>query len=174
MIHIAQIEGEDQARQLRDLLNEYLAFLRPLNESSGVDNRSLPSMQTVDDEMANLPGIFVPPRGRFLVALDDERVIGCVALKPLSATDAELKRMYVKPEYRGQRIGLRLVEALIAAAREAGFTKVVLDSHYKMSQAHRVYQGTGFRVIAPPDDAPDSLKKIAVFMELDLSSDEGG
>jgi GNAT superfamily N-acetyltransferase len=168
MIRIAQVQGEDQVRQLRALLTDYLAFLRPLNERSGVDNHSLPSMQTVDDEMANLPGIFVPPRGCFLVALDGERVVGCVALKPLGATDAELKRMYVQPEYRGQQIGWRLVEALIAAARAAGYTKVILDSHYSMSSAHRVYQGAGFRIVPPPEDAPDSLKKIAVFMELDL------
>ncbi len=171
MIRIAQVEGEDQIRQLRDLLNEYLVFLRPLNESSGVDNEHIPAMQTVDDEIAHLPGIFTPPRGRFFVALDDEQVVGCVALKPISQHTGELKRMYVKPAYRGQRIGWRLVETLIAAARAIGCTKVILDSHRTMTRAHNVYQGLGFEIVLPPDDASDDLKRIAIFMELDLTGE---
>lgn len=168
MIRVAQVEGDDQIRQLRDLLNEYIAFLRNLQKDE-VDLKTLPSLQNVDDELAALPDIFAPPRGRFLVALDGEWVIGCLALKPISASSAEVKRMYVKPEYRGQRIGSRLVEALIAVAREIGYAKLVLDSHYSMKHAHSVYQNAGFRVVPPPDDAPNPLKVGAIFMELDLA-----
>ncbi len=118
--------------------------------------------------MAELPGIFAPPRGRFLIALDDNRVVGCAALKPVSESVAELKRMYVRPEYRGQKIGWHLATALLDAARESGYTRLTLDSYRSLTKSHALYQSLGFSIIPPPDDIPEWAKENMIFMALNL------
>jgi GNAT superfamily N-acetyltransferase len=159
---------EAHVQQLRDLFDEYLKPLRDYAKDK-VDLNEIPTFENVDAEIATLPGIFAPPKGRFFVALDDSRVIGCVALKPVSESVCELKRMYVKPGYRGQRVGWRLVETLIAAAREIGYSKIILDSHISMTKAHSIYRGAGFNDVPEPEGFPEFLHGQVVFMEMDLN-----
>ncbi len=169
MITITQVD-EAHVQQLRDLLDEYLRPLRQFASEQSVDMDEIPTFQQVDDEIAELPGIFAPPKGRFLVALDDDKVIGCVALKPIDESTGELKRMYVTPGYRNHRIGWRLVEALIAEAKQIGYVRMILDSHISMTRAHSIYRGLGFKDVPEPEGFPEFLHGQIVFMEMDLTT----
>lgn len=162
-ITITQVERADHLLQLRELLGEYFIYLDSMSDEH-IDLKTIPVLHNFDAELANLPGVFSPPGGRFLVALDADRVIGCAALKPVNETTGEINRMYVKPAYRGQGIGGRLLDALLDAAREIGYIRLNLESHRDMTSAHRLYRRAGFRIIPTPDDMPDFVKANAVFM----------
>jgi len=101
------------------------------------------------EELAGLPGAYAPPRGRLLVARQGERMIGCIALRPLAGTDCEMKRLYVTDEGRGFGVGKRLVEALCSEARAAGYRRIFLDTLPEMVAAQRLYEHLGFRDVAP-------------------------
>jgi len=116
-------------------------------------------------ELADLPGEYRPPGGRLLLALEDGAPAGCVALRRLDAEAAEVKRLYVRPAYRGRGAGRRLAEAIMGAARAAGYRWLRLDSLPKMQAALAMYAGLGFSPRGPysPDPTPG-----AVFLELRL------
>jgi GNAT superfamily N-acetyltransferase len=126
----------DKIGQVRGLLVEYAASL-------GVDL----CFQNFDKELANLPGAYAPPRGRLLLALDGDEAVGCVALRPFSEGVCEMKRLYVRPASRSSGIGRRLVEAIIAAAKELGYRRMRLDTLPQMAAARRLYKELGFRPI---------------------------
>jgi len=124
--------------------------------------------QGFDAELAGLPGHYAPPRGRLLLAGQDGRAFGCIALRPL-ATDtftAEVKRLYVQPQQRGGRWGHRLGEALIAEARAIGYRELKLDTLLRMTSARKLYSELGFRECAPyyANPLPD-----VVYMSKQLS-----
>jgi ribosomal protein S18 acetylase RimI-like enzyme len=121
--------------------------------------------QGFDAELAELPGKYVPPQGRLLIARVDGAVAGCGALRPLSKDVGELKRVYVRPDMRGHGAGLALCEALVGAARQAGYAKVVLDTLPSMLAAQALYARLGF-----VDTAPYTANPVegARFMSLTL------
>jgi ribosomal protein S18 acetylase RimI-like enzyme len=118
------------------------------------------------EELAGLPGAYVRPRGRLLLATGSNEVLGCVALRPLDEGTAEMKRLYVRPEARRQGIGRRLAMAIIDAARGAGYARLRLDTLATMIEATALYRSLGFREIAPyrPNPLPAPL-----FLELLLA-----
>lgn len=107
------------------------------------------AFQRFDDELAALPGLYAPPRGRLLVAEFGGYAQGCVALRELDPTAAELKRLYVRPQARGRGVGRRLAEAAISAAGELEYRRIVLDTLPNMTAAQRLYRELGFRETAP-------------------------
>ena len=110
-----------------------------------------PCFQGFDQELEGLPGAYGPPRGALLLAPGR----GCVALRPLDARTAEMKRLYVRPAARGAGLGRALAEAAAARARELGFSRVVLDTMPKrMQEAVALYRSLGFRETAPYLPAP--------------------
>ena len=125
-----------------------------------------PTFNGLEEELATLPGIYGPPSGCLLLALQDGKPAGCVALKPHDSTTGELKRLYVRPGFRGHHVGQQLVAALIDQARKLGHRRIVLDSHISMTGAHAIYRAAGFRDVSAPEDFPESLKPVIVFMEL--------
>ena len=108
----------------------------------------------LERELATLPGEYAPPAGRLLLALDALSSAGCVALRPLDAGTAEIKRLYVRPAYRGQGLGRALAEAAIAAARQTGRSRVVLDTLPSMDGAIALYRSLDFKEVAPYLAAP--------------------
>jgi putative acetyltransferase len=122
-------------------------------------------VQDFEREVAALPGAYVPPGGGLWVAREDEGPAGCVALRPLVAASAELKRLYVRPGFRGRRVGRALMDAAIVRARAAGCRTVRLDTFPSMVEAVALYRSAGFREIGPYHDKalPGS-----VFFELGL------
>jgi len=100
-------------------------------------------------ELAGLPGEYGPPLGRLLLARERSATAGGVGLRRLEAASAEIKRLYVRPAYRGRGYGRRLAQAAIDAARGTGCERVVLDTLPKMDAAISLYRSLGFREIAP-------------------------
>jgi len=122
--------------------------------------------QGFDQELASLPGDYVPPAGRLLLAEFYSRRAGCVALHRLEEGICEMKRLYVRPEFRGHKIGRRLAEAAIAEARAAGYRLMRLDTVAPaMRQAVQLYRELGFYEIPAYRPNPQSG---TLYMELAL------
>jgi ribosomal protein S18 acetylase RimI-like enzyme len=123
--------------------------------------------QSFDKELAGLPGDYAPPGGRLILAMLGEQPAGCVALHKLDSEVCEMKRLYVRPEYRGKGLGLALAERIIAQARQIGYKQLRLDTVEPMMQtAVAMYRKLGFREIAPYRENPIEG---ALYMELKLA-----
>lgn len=120
-------------------------------------------------ELSGLPGKFGRPDGRLLLARYEGRAVGCIALRDLGGGVCEMKRLYVDQECQVKGIGKALVQALLAEAKEAGYSKMRLDTGPKQIEAQTLYRRLGFSVIAPYYEMPDELRTWLVFMELDLT-----
>jgi putative acetyltransferase len=154
MLRIISAETDEAVTQASILFREYVASL-------GVDL----SFQNFEQELASLPGDYAPPDGRLFLAVLDEApagerrslasaspissLAGCIALRKIDAETCEMKRLYVRPEFRGHGAGRALASAVIAAAREIGYRRMRLDTLPQMTEAQALYRGLGFREIAP-------------------------
>ncbi len=144
MLIISQAFTDDDIAAARTLFREYEAWL-------GLDL----CFQGFEDELRNLPGKYAEPDGRLFLAYQDEQLTGCIALRPLDVGICEMKRLFVRDEFRGQQIGVHLIERLIADAREIGYHKMRLDTFPpKMGKAVRLYESHGFSPIPPFYDNP--------------------
>jgi len=123
---------------------EDLAVARELFREYAAGTDAPACFVAFEDELAALPGDYAPPSGRLLLAGDGEPA-GCVALRRLDAGTAEIKRLYVRAAHRGTGLGRSLALAAIAAARETGARRVVLDTLPSMIQAQALYRSLGFR-----------------------------
>jgi putative acetyltransferase len=121
--------------------------------------------QNFDEELKNLPGDYAPPSGCLYLAEVDEKVGGCVAVRPLENGICEMKRLYVQPTYRGGKIGRRLAQAIIDEARRIGYVRMRLDAIRTMTAAIALYDSLGFKEIAPYRYNP--LDRV-IFLELSL------
>ena len=125
------------------------AIFREYADQLGVDL----CFQAFDEELATLPGLYDAPRGALLMALVDDELAGCCALRPLDDVDypnaSEMKRLYVRKGFRGFGLGRQLVEATLDAARAAGYHCVLLDTLDDMEAARTLYEDLGFESIAP-------------------------
>ncbi len=127
---------------VREIFQEYA-------EGLGIDLR----VQQFDAELAGLPGDYAEPRGALLLATVDGELAGCCALRPLDTADypntSEMKRLYVRKAFRGFGLGRLLTEAILDAARQAGYASVLLDTLNEMDTARNLYADLGFEEIPP-------------------------
>jgi len=152
---LIQVESDEQIKQAGELFKEYSTWL-------GVNL----CFQNFEKELAELPGEYVPPDGRLLLAIDNEQVAGCVALRKIGAETGEMKRLYVRPEFRGKGLGRTLTQTIIEAAREIRYQRLRLDTlPGKMDPAIAMYRSLGFKNIERYYDNPYSE---AAYMELVL------
>lgn len=153
-LRIAEAEYAGQMDLARMLFREYAASL-------GFDL----GFQGFEEELAALPGRYAPPEGRLFLATYQGLNAGCAALRKLEPGVCEMKRMYVRPGFRGLRIGRTLGERLLAEARLAGYARMRLDTIASMREARALYASLGFQEIAPYtyNPIPD-----AVYMECAL------
>lgn len=109
--------------------------------------------QEFNRELASLPGEYAEPRGCFLLAWSGESLAGCCALRPLDRVDysnsCEMKRLYVRPAHRKQRVGRLLAEDIMDRARIAGYETILLDTLDEMEAARSLYRDLGFEEIPP-------------------------
>ena len=131
-----------EIEQVRELFREYQLSLE-------VDL----SFQNFEQELRELPGEYQPPYGALLLALVEGQPAGCCALRPLLTSDysnaCEMKRLYVRPAFRGLRLGRQLVEQTLLLAQQAGFDHMLLDTLNDMEAARELYQDCGFVEVAP-------------------------
>lgn len=135
---LIQADTPEQISIARDLFQEYARAI-------GTDLE----YQGFGAELAALPAPYVPPRGALFIAYVDSEVAGYVALRPLNDGAGEMKRLYVRPNYRSLGLGNRLVDAVIDAGRQAGFHNLRLDTLPSMTSAQALYRKLGF-VETPP------------------------
>ncbi len=155
MLEIVQAETAEQIDAARKLFREYEAWL-------GLDL----CFQGFETELAELPGKYAPPNGRLLLAYSDENLTGCIALRKLKDNICEMKRLYVRDQFRGQKIGVQLIEKLIDDACEIGYKKMRLDTYpTKMAKAVSLYESHGFRRIEAYYENPHDG---VLFMEMRL------
>lgn len=121
--------------------------------------------QNFEEELDALPGKYQPPFGSLLLAWDKHVVLGCVAVRPIDAETCEMKRLYVKPQAREQRLGRLLTQRACLEARQAGYQRICLDTLPTMTAAIRLYDWLGFKRIAPYVFNP---VEGAIFLGLDL------
>jgi ribosomal protein S18 acetylase RimI-like enzyme len=154
MVQLVEAHTSVEVAEARNLFLEYAAAL-------GIDL----CFQNFERELADLPGAYAPPDGRLLLAKVETDVAGCVALRKIGDRVCEMKRLYVRPAFRGQRVGLELAHAIIKEAQDACYRAMRLDTLPVMKDAIRLYRALGFREIEPYYDNP---VEGALFMELKL------
>lgn len=135
---ITGVSSAEQVEVARELFREYQQFL-------DVDL----CFQGFEEELASLPGKYVAPYGEILLASIDGQIAGCVAVRPIKDAVCEMKRLYVKDEFRGLSIGYLLAEAIIAKAKELGYQKMQLDTLKRLQTAMGIYRKLGFAEISP-------------------------
>lgn len=129
-----QAQTADEMETVRTLFREYQQFL-------GVDL----CFQGFEEELARLPGCYTPPRGRLLLAQEGEQAAGCVALRPLDDGACEMKRLFVRPDYRGQGLGRLLAAQMVSEATALGYVVMRLDTLETLKSAMQLYTSMGFQ-----------------------------
>jgi ribosomal protein S18 acetylase RimI-like enzyme len=142
LIRLATPSTAEELNAVRELFVEYARGL-------GVDL----CFQNFNQELAGLPGEYAAPRGVLFMAMVDGKVAGCCAVRPVDNADypnaSEMKRLYVRPAFRGLGLGRQLAEAAMDAARQGGYASVLLDTLNDMEAARALYTDLGFHEIPP-------------------------
>ena len=154
MIELRQASSPAEIEAVRGLFREYERW---------VDEPCC--FASFEQELAALPGDYAAPGGRLFLAQEADTAAGCAALRRLDAQSGEMKRLYVRPAFQGRGLGRRLAEAVIAAAREAGCARLLLDTLPKMASAIALYRALGFAPRGPYSAQPTPG---AIFFELRL------
>jgi ribosomal protein S18 acetylase RimI-like enzyme len=162
-MRIIQPSTAEQLEEFRSLLREWFDYL--VNDR-GIDM----GYQSIEAELAGLPGSFGPPRGRMWLACDDAgEAVGGVALRPMQDEGVcELKRLYVRPACRGLGAGRALAVQAIAEARAMGYRLMRLDTGTFLEASRRLYVSLGFVEIGSYYEVPPDVLRVTVFMELPL------
>lgn len=153
-MRLCRADTAEQVEEARRLFEEY-------EEATGVDL----CFQNFAEELASLPGGYAPPSGRLILGYVDDDAAGCIALRRLEEGVCEMKRLYVRPAFRGTGLGRKLAEAAIGEAVEIGYERMRLDTLPQMSAAIAMYRTLGFREIEPYRFNPVGG---SLFMELSL------
>ena len=128
--------SEEDMLTVRELFREYQEWL-------GVDL----CFQDFEPELATLPGRYAPPNGVIFLAVESDEVVGCVGVRPKAGDEAELKRLYVRPDHQGCGFGKQLFHAAMSKAQAIGYTSIVLDTLQPMRAAKSLYLAYGFKEI---------------------------
>lgn len=155
------IMGYERQGDVLEMFNEYAASLL----EHGDDVKECLQSQHYDEEVADLQAKYGLPDGRLYLAVIDDRPAGCGALTNSGGGFCELKRLYVRPGYRGRKIGRKLMEQLIDDAGRIGFRHIRLDTFPFMDTAIKMYEKAGFYRIEKYNDNPSEA---AIFMQKDL------
>jgi len=152
--------------EIKDLFTEYTHMLVEGDPAF----QGYLDQQNYNEEVQNLKMKYDYPAGRLYIVLDEAesgeiRTIGCIGLKPFDEGRCELKRLYVRPEYRGQKLGEMLVSKIVEDAREIGYRTILLDTLPFLQTAKALYERMGFIESEKHNDSPMDT---SIFMKMDL------
>jgi putative acetyltransferase len=153
-VRLTRAETDEQVEEARTLFKEYA-------DATGVDL----CFQNFGHELATLPGDYAPPAGRLILAYEGEEPAGCVALRKVDDAVCEMKRLYIRPAFRGTGLGRTLAERIISEARDIGYERMRLDTLSSMGSAIALYRSLGFKEISPYRFNP---VEGTLYMELQL------
>ncbi len=130
--------------EIKNLSNSYIEATKEFINSILYGEFGFKPNKELDDDIFNLEDSYRPPNGTFLLILKDKEIIGTAGLRKLSEESAELKRMFIKEEYRGQGLGATLLRKLIDFAKKQNYKKIFLDSDRSLKAAKTLYTKFGF------------------------------
>ena len=135
-MRIKRAQTKAEIQEVESLFQEYESFL----------NVDL-CFQNFEDELANLPGKYSPPRGDLLIGLDGEKIVGCVAVRKLDDDICEMKRLFVRQESRGTGLGRQLAQEIIVISQKLGYSLMRLDTLDRLTKVMHLYKTLGFKKI---------------------------
>ena len=168
MLSIIPATTDVELDAARTLMRAFVAWHREHHQADIALIDAYFDADAFEAELAGLSEVYAPPDGSVLLALVAGTPAGCGALHRLDESCGELKRMFVSTSYRGRGVGLALGQALLEAARTAGYRRLRLDTSIRQLEAQKLYARLGFRPIKPYYSAPRELIDWLVFMELSL------
>lgn len=155
------VYGYDYKDEIKSLFTEYTEYL----VENDIEFKKYLEIQKYDNEIENLEDKYGMPWGRLYIAFYENQVAGCIALRKLNDTQCEMKRLYVKPEFRNKGIAKMLVEKVISDSKEIGYSSMLLDTLPFLQTAIKMYKKIGFYEIGCYNDSPlDNT----IYMKLDL------
>ena len=162
-----QAETSKDLNHVHQLFTEYMHWVHlKLNEDYGID---FDVQAKVAQDMTDLD-MFLPPDGRLVLVSLGSDVVGLGCLRKIDDELGEIKRMYVRPQFRGSGFGRKLLEHLFGQATMIGFLRLRLDGTKFMDVAHSLYNSCGFKEIDPypESEIPEEVQEHWVLMEKDL------
>ncbi|NLW70981.1 MAG: GNAT family N-acetyltransferase [Eubacteriaceae bacterium] len=153
--------GYDYPKQIANLFGEYTQMVT--RETPGFADYL--KQQNYEAELAHPGEKYALPGGYLLIAFKGDKPAGCIALKDLGDDNCEMKRLYVREQYRKRGLGTALAKAVIERARQIGYKKMLLDTFDTLGDAVRLYEKLGFKQTEQYNDSP---MKGAIYMALEL------
>jgi ribosomal protein S18 acetylase RimI-like enzyme len=160
MLELKEVTRAQDVQIIRGLFDEYVAML-------GIDL----TFQKIEEEVAHISDIYMPPDGALLLAEHDDLPAGCVGLRKMDDRRCEMKRLYVRRQHQGRGIGKALCQNIIEKGRQLGYREMLLDTLVSMNSAQALYRSLGFKNIAPYYHNP---LPGAEYMLLKLDTGENG
>ncbi len=161
-MNIEIVDGYVFKDEIKSLFNEYTEMLVQKDEKF----KNYLELQNYDHEIENLEKKYGRPHGRLYLVLFDNSPIGCIALRKIDEVNCELKRLYIKPQYRGKNIGSTLIKLVTDDAKEIGYKHILLDTLPFLTTAIDLYKKLGFYVIESYNNSPmDNL----IYLKYDLN-----
>lgn len=155
------VPAYEHGDEIAELFSEYTQMLKDNDPTVA----AYLELQNYDDELADLRHKYGEPDGRLYIAYLGDKAVGCVGMKRQTESACELKRLYIRPEYRGRGLARYLSELILSEAKKAGYKSVLLDTLDFLKDAQALYKRLGFHEIPKYNDSP---MENAIYMEYDL------